>query len=333
MSQILSQEEVDALLKGISDGDVETESQKEHDPSVAVRYDLTSQDRIIRGRMPTLEMTNEKFARFFRASLSSLLRKVVSVSALSIDTIKYGDFLKTLPVPTSLHLFRIDPLRGNAIVVVESKVIFTLVDIVFGGSGRDVFKVEGREFTAIENSLIKKIVLSALLDLEKAWKTLLDAKMTYQRSEINPQFAHIVPLTDVVIVVNFEIEMDYTSGVMSLCIPYSTLEPIRDKLQAGFQSDQLDVDKDWEKRLKEELMSSGLELVAQLGRTHLLTRDVRDLKIGDVILLDRYASDSIDIYVEGIPKFKAYPGVHRGNQALQIQHLNSRKEVTQYGAE
>lgn len=333
MSQILSQEEVDALLKGISDGDVETESQKEHDPSVAVRYDLTSQDRIIRGRMPTLEMTNEKFARFFRASLSSLLRKVVSVSALSIDTIKYGDFLKTLPVPTSLHLFRIDPLRGNAIIVVESKVIFTLVDIVFGGSGRDVFKVEGREFTAIESSLIKKVVLSALLDLEKAWKTLLDAKMTYQRSEVNPQFAHIVPLSDVVIVVNFEIEMDYTSGVMSLCIPYSTLEPIRDKLQAGFQSDQLEVDKDWEKRLKEELMSSSLELVAQLGRTHLLTRDVRDLKIGDVILLDRYASDSIDVYVDGIPKFKAYPGVHRGNQALQIQHLNSRKEVTQYGAE
>ena len=281
MSQILSQEEVDALLKGISDGDVETESQKEHDPSVAIRYDLTSQDRIIRGRMPTLEMTNEKFARFFRASLSSLLRKVVSVSALSIDTIKYGDFLKTLPVPTSLHLFRIDPLRGNAIVIVESKVIFTIVDIVFGGSGREVFKVEGREFTAIENSLIKKVVLSALLDLEKAWKTLLDAKMTYQRSEVNPQFAHIVPLSDVVIVVNFEIELDYTSGVMSLCIPYSTLEPIRDKLQAGFQSDQLEVDKDWEKRLKEELMSSGLELVAQLGRTHLLTRDVRDIKIGD----------------------------------------------------
>ena len=333
MSQILSQEEVDALLKGISDGDVETEPQKEHDPSVAIRYDLTSQDRIIRGRMPTLEMTNEKFARFFRASLSSLLRKVVSVSAMSIDTIKYGDFLKTLPVPTSLHLFRIDPLRGNAIVVVESKVIFTMVDIVFGGSGREVFKVEGREFTAIENNLIKKVVLSALLDLEKAWKTLLDAKMTYQRSEINPQFAHIVPLTDVVIVVNFEIEMDYTSGVMSLCIPYSTLEPIRDKLQAGFQSDQLEVDKNWEKRLKEELMSSSLELVAQLGRTHLLTRDVRDLKIGDVIVLDRYAADSIDIYVDGIPKFKAYPGVHRGNQALQIQHLNSRKEVTQYGAE
>ncbi len=333
MSQILTQEEVDALLKGISDGEVETESHKEEDPSVAIRYDLSSQDRIIRGRMPTLEMTNEKFARMFRATLSSMLRKVVSVTALSIDTIKYGDFLKTLPVPTSMHLFRIDPLRGNAVIVVESKVIFSLVDIVFGGSGKDSYKVEGREFTAIENNLIKKVVLSALLDLERAWKTLLDVRMAYQRSEVNPQFAHIVPLTDVVVVINFEMEMDYSSGIISLCIPYSTLEPIREKLRAGFQSDQLEVDKEWEKRLKEELMSSGLELVAQLGRTHLLTREVRDLKIGDIILLDQYASDPIDVYVEGMRKFKGFPGICRGNKALQIRNLITKKEVIQYGAE
>jgi flagellar motor switch protein FliM len=333
MSQILTQEEVDALLKGISDGEVETEPHKEHDPSAVIGYDLTSQDRIIRGRMPTLEMTNEKFARMFRATLSSMLRKIVSVSALSIDTIKYGDFLKTLPVPTSLHLFRIDPLRGNAIIVVESKVIFTLVDIVFGGSGRDGFKVEGREFTAIENNLIKKVVLSALLDLEKAWKTLLDVKMTYQRSEVNPQFAHIVPLTDVVVVINFEMEMDYSSGIISLCIPYSTLEPIREKLKAGFQSDQLEVDRKWEKRLKDELMSSGLELAVQLGRTHLLTREVRDLQIGDIILLDQYASDPIDVYVEGMRKFKGFPGLCRGNKALQIRNLITKKEVIQYGTE
>jgi flagellar motor switch protein FliM len=333
MSQILTQEEVDALLKGISDGEVETESHKEEDPSVAIRYDLSSQDRIIRGRMPTLEMTNEKFARMFRTTLSSMLRKVVSVTALSIDTIKYGDFLKTLPVPTSMHLFRIDPLRGNAVIVMESKVIFSLVDIVFGGSGKDAYKVEGREFTAIENNLIKKVVLSALLDLERAWKTLLDVRMAYQRSEVNPQFAHIVPLTDVVVVINFEMEMDYSSGIISLCIPYSTLEPIREKLRAGFQGDQLEVDKEWEKRLKEELMSSGLELVAQLGRTHLLTREVRDLKIGDIILLDQYASDPIDVYVEGMRKFKGFPGICRGNKALQIRNLITKKEVIQYGAE
>jgi flagellar motor switch protein FliM len=232
-----------------------------------------------------------------------------------------------------MHLFRIDPLRGNAVIVVESKVIFSLVDIVFGGSGKDAYKVEGREFTAIENNLIKKVVLSALLDLERAWKTLLDVRMAYQRSEVNPQFAHIVPLIDVVVVINFEMEMDYSSGIISLCIPYSTLEPIREKLRAGFQGDQLEVDKEWEKRLKEELMSSGLELVAQLGRTHLLTREVRDLKIGDIILLDQYASDPIDVYVEGMRKFKGFPGICRGNKALQIRNLITKKEVIQYGAE
>ena len=333
MSQILTQAEVDALLRGISDGDIETEANKEGDASGVLRYDLTSQERISRGRMPNLEMTNEKFARMFRVTLSSFLRKVVSVSALSVDTIKFGDFLKTLPVPTSLHLFRMDPLRGSAIVVVESKVIFALVDMVFGGSGRDNYKVEGREFTAIENNLIKKVVLSALLDLEKAWKALIDIRMNYQRSEINPQFAHIVPLSDVVVVVNFEIEMEYSSGIISLCIPYSTLEPIREKLQAGFQSDQLEVDKAWVKRFKDELMTSGVELIVQLGRSQVLTREVKGLKVGDVILLDQYASDPVNIYVEGVLKFKGHPGMNRGNQAIQIQYLVSKKEVCQYGTE
>jgi len=333
MSQILTQAEVDALLRGISDGDVETESQKEGDSSGIIRYDLTSQERISRGRMPNLEMTNEKFARMFRVTLSSFLRKVVSVSALSVDTIKFGDFLKTLPVPTSLHIFRMDPLRGNSIAVVESKVIFALVDMVFGGTGRDNYKVEGREFTAIETNLIKKVVMSALLDLEKAWKALADIHINYQRSEINPQFAHIVPLSDVVVVINFEIEMEYSSGVISLCIPYATLEPIREKLQAGFQSDQLEVDKAWVKRFKDELMTSNVELIVQLGQSQVMTRDVKELKIGDVILLDQYASDPVNIYVEGILKFKGHPGMNRGNQAVQIQYLVSKKEVSQYGTE
>ena len=170
MSNILSQEEVDALLRGISGGAVETEADVYHDPGEIMSYDLTSQDRIIRGRMPTLEMTNEKFARMFRSTLSTFLRKVIAVTAVSADMIKFGEFLKTLPVPTSLHLFRMEPMRGSAIFVVESKIIFTLVDIIFGGTGIEAYKIEGREFTAIENNLIKKVVLSALADLEKCWK-------------------------------------------------------------------------------------------------------------------------------------------------------------------
>lgn len=333
MSQILSQEEVDALLRGIAGGDIETDIEDIHDPSAVSLYDLTSQDRIIRGRMPTLEMTNEKFARMFRTTLSSLMRKVISVNSMSVNMLKFGEFLKTLPVPTSLHLFRMEPLRGNAIFVMESKIIFTLVDILFGGTGKEFFKVEGREFTAIENSLIKKVVMNALVDLEKAWKALLDIKIQYQRSEINPQFAQIVPLTDVVVVVNFEIEVEYNTGIMSLCIPYASLEPIRDKLQAGFQSEQLEVDKVWAERFKQNLGLSKVDLVVELGKTNIKSRDVVELKKGDVIPLDKYASDPLFVFVEGMPKFMCVPGISKGSQAVQISHIIGRNEVIDYGTE
>ncbi len=333
MTNILSQEEVDALLRGISGGEIETEAEEYHEPGAIITYDLTSQDRIIRGRMPTLEMTNEKFARTFRTTLSSILRKVISITAVSADMIKFGEFLKTLPVPTSLHLFRMDPMRGNAIFVVESKVIFTLVDIIFGGTGTEAFKIEGREFTAIENNLIKKVVLSALADLEKCWKPLIDLTITYQRAEINPQFAQIVPPTDVVVVMNFEIEVEYTTGVVSICIPYSMLEPIKEKLAAGFQSEQLEVDKAWSNRFKGGLMRSYVDLMVELGKVSISAKDIVNLKAGDVIQLDHYSSDPLDIFVEGIPKFRGFPGIFKGNQAMQIDQVIMGKEDMDYGTE
>ncbi len=326
MTNILSQEEVDALLRGISGGEIETQVEEYHEPGEIMPYDLTSQDRIIRGRMPTLEMTNEKFARAFRATLSTMLRKVISVTAVSADMIKFGEFLKTLPVPTSLHLFRMDPMRGNAIFIMESKIIFTLVDIIFGGTGTAAFKIEGREFTAIENNLIKKVVLSALADLEKCWKPLIDLKISYQRAEINPQFAQIVPPTDVVVVMNFEVEVEYTSGVVSICIPYSMLEPIKEKLSAGFQSEHLEVDKVWANRFKSGLLKSYVDIFVELGRAQVLGKDVVNLKKGDVIQLEHYASDPLDVYVEGIKKYNGYPGNYKGNQAVQISTIVTGKE-------
>lgn len=333
MTKILSQEEVDALLRGISGGQIETERDDASDSSDVVIYDLTNQDRIIRGRMPALEMTNERFARLFRSSLSALLRKVISVSAISIDTLKFGEFMKTLPVPTSMHLFRLDPLRGNAVFVVESKVIFILVDILCGGTGREPYRVEGREFTAIESNLIRKVVLTALADLEKAWKALTDVKLAYQRSEINPQFAQIVPLTDVVVVMNFEVELEYSAGIMSLCVPYSTLEPIREKLQGGFLSEQLEVDKEWSRRISQGLLESRVDMIVELGQTKIKTKKVMELKKGDVIILDTNASDPLNVYVEGILKFKAHPGTYKGSQAVQIEQLVRKNEVQQYGTE
>jgi flagellar motor switch protein FliM len=333
MSNILSQEEIDVLLKGLSGGEIETDRTEQREPGDVLPYDLTSQDRIIRGRMPTFEMMTERFARLYRLSLSSLLRRVVGVSALSVEMMKFGEFLKTLPVPTSLHIFRMEPLRGSAIFVVESKVIFSLVDILFGGSGQSSFKIEGREFTAIENRLIKRAVLSALTDFEKSWKAILDVKISHQRSEINPQFAHIVPLTDVVVVVHFEIEMEFSSGIVSVCIPYSMLEPVREKLHAGFQSDALEVDSVWANRFREGLMSSRVELIVELGRSEVSGKEIVDLKKGDVIMLDRYRVDPLDIFVEGVQKLTAFPGVYKGSSAIQIAGTIQGKEARYYGTE
>lgn len=333
MANILSQEEVDALLRGISGGEIETEVVDLQSTSDVMTYDLTSQDRIIRGRMPTLEMTNEKFARMFRTTLSSLLRKVTSVNTISTDMVKFGEFLKSIPVPTSMHLFKLEPLRGSALIIVESKIIFMLVDIIFGGSGRSAFKIEGREFTAIESNIIKKVILSALGDLEKAWQSLIGLKITYQRSEINPQFVQLVPPTDVVIVSNFEIEVEYSSGTISVCIPYSTLEPLRDRLQAGYQSEQLEVDKTWINRFKGGLLSSKIDLTAQLGSTEINAGEVISLKKGDVIPLPQSILDPINVYVEGVLKFRGRPVIYKGNQAIQVSQIISKDEVIDYGTE
>lgn len=321
MANILTQEEIDALLRGIAGGEVETSPEAILDESGIMVYDLTSQDRIIRGRMPTLEMTNEKFARQFRTTLSGYLRKMVNITAISSDMMKFGEFLKVLPVPTSLHLFKMDPLRGTALIVVESKIIFTIVDIIFGGSGKELFKIEGREFTAIESNLIKKVVIAALNDLEKVWQPLIENKVYYQRSEVNPQFAYIVSPTDLVVVVNFELEVEYSTGLISICFPYAMLEPLREKLQAGYQSEDLGVDRVWAEKFKRGLMSCGLEIMMELGTTTLTLRDVLNMKQGDVIVLDQDADAPLSVFVEGVAKFKVDLGLCKNNMVARIADM------------
>lgn len=318
MSQILSQDEVDALLRGVTDGEIETETDHTADDAGIVPYDLTSQERIIRGRMPTLDIINQRFSRLFRTSLSALLRKVADVTTVSADTVKFGEFIKSLPVPASLHIFRMEPLRGFALLVAESKLVFSLVDNFFGGGGASSFKVEGRDFTAIEQRMSKKVILAALEDWEKAWKPVHTVQVSFVRSEINPQFAAIVPTTDVVIVVLFEIEMENVTGTITVCLPYSTIEPIITKLRAGFQSDQLEVDQTWVKRLRDKLQNAEVELLVELGKTTLRSNEVLNLALGDVIQLDNDVSDELILKVERVPKFKVRPGVSRGNKAVQV---------------
>ncbi len=319
MSKILTQEEVDALLKGMSGGEIEVETDAGAGADGVIVYDLTNQDRIIRGRMPTLEIINDRFARLFRTTLSSTLRKIVDLTTTSVDMVKFGEFMRSLPVPTSLHIFKMDPLRGHAIFVLESKLVFNLVETFFGGAGTGEVKIEGRDFTAIEQQLTRKVVMLSLKDMEQAWKPVHEVTMVYQRTEINPQFASIVPPSDVVIVIKFEMEMEHAAGTITVCIPYSTIEPIRSKLYAGFQSDQLEVDHEWMRRFREQLKEATVELAVELGRTQLRSGDLLSLKVGEIIKLDKDVGDPLVALVEGVPKFKGHPGSYRGNKAFRVE--------------
>ena len=319
MSKILSQDEVDALLKGMSGGEIEVETDSGTGTDGVIVYDLTNQDRIIRGRMPTLEIINDRFARLFRTTLSSALRKIVDLTTTSVDMVKFGEFMRSLPVPTSLHIFKMDPLRGHAIFVLESKLVFHLVETFFGGSGTGEVKIEGRDFTAIEQQLTRKVVQLSLKDMEQAWKPVHDVTMVYQRTEINPQFASIVPPSDVVIVIKFEMEMEHAAGTITVCIPYSTIEPIRNKLYAGFQSDQLEVDHEWMRRFRLQLREAGVEVAVEIGRTEMTSGELLKLKVGDVIQMDKDVDEQVVALVEGVPKFKGRPGSFKGNKAFRVE--------------
>ena len=321
MSQVLSQDEVDALLAGISKGDVPTSTDTPTDSDGVTPYDLTSQDRIIRGRMPTLEIINERFARLFRATLSTQLRKVVDITATSTDMVKFGEFLRTLYVPTSLHIFRMEPIRGHALMVLESNLVFTLIDAFLGGRGTMRIKIEGRDFTNIETRMIRRVIEGALADYEKAWHPVYPVSVRFARSEVNPQFVGIVPASDLVVTMAFEVEMEASVGKLIVCIPYGFLEPIRNLLQAGFQSDQLEVDLAWMERFRTRLMEASVEITTELGRTQITSKDLLSLEVGDVLVLDRYATDELDVRAQGVLKFRGYPGATKSSRAIKLSSV------------
>ena len=317
MNKILAQDEVDALLRGLSGGSIETETDIPEDDAAIVPFDLANQDRIIRGRMPVLEIVNDRFARLCTNALSNAVRKRVELNPISIDMTKFGDFIRSLPVPTSINIFKMDPLRGNAIIVVDARLVFSLVENVFGGAGSQP-KIEGREFTRIEQAVVDRVIKIALDNMEESWRPVHDVKLELVRSEINPQFAAIVPPSDVVVVITFEVELDASIGTMIICLPYATIEPIRSKLHASFQTERLEVDHAWVARLKERLMETPVELKVRFGDTHITGNQLLQLRTGDVILLDTDTDDLLEITVAGVNKFWGIGGMVKGNKAFQI---------------
>jgi flagellar motor switch protein FliM len=255
-----------------------------------------------------------------------MLRKMVDLTPVSLDTIKFGNFMRSLPVPSSIHIIRVEPLRGNALVIVETKLVFALIDSFFGGKGAGTMKVEGREFTAIEQRMLHKVVHSAIKELVNAWQPVYELDLHYVRSEMNPQFAGIIPNEDVIVVVQFEVEMDEMTGNIMVCLPYMLIEPIRDRLYATFHSEEkMSVDNEWVGRLKGELLGVYVDVDVEIGKAMISPRDLASLKPGNVLVLDKDISEPLVVKVQNLPKFMAKPGRIKDCLAVDVISTMDRK--------
>ncbi len=321
-SELLSQDEIDALLHGVGDDEPEEESR----PDGPLPYDLATQERIVRGRMPTLEMVNERFARLFRVSMFNMLRRSAEISVGGIRTTKFGEYVHSLFVPTSLNLIRINPLRGTALVVLEPKFVYSVVDNFFGGGGRFHAKIEGREFTPTEQRVIQIVLEDIFKDLRKAWEPVLDIRFEFLNSEVNPQFANIVSPSEIVVVTSFHVEMDGGSGDIHITMPYSMLEPIRDILDTGMQSERTETDDRWLNTLRDELEEMDVSLSVNLTETELTLRELAELEPGNIIPIEM--PEQVLVKAEEIPVFRATYGTSGNRWAVRITELVERPAQT-----
>lgn len=316
--QILSQDEVDALLQGITG-----ESQKlEHEdvPEGAVRdYNLASQERIVRGRMPTMEIVNERFARNIRIGLFNFIRKSPEVALSGIKVQKYSAFLREIVVPTNFNIVSIKPLRGSGLIVCDPTLVFAVIDSLFGGAGKYHTRIEGRDFSPTEQRIITRLVDVIIAEYKRAWAGVYPLELEYQRSEMQPQFANIATPSEIVVASSFTLEVGDTTGTLHFCIPYSTLEPIRDVLYSTVQGDAAEPDRRWVNLLKQQIQAAEVELVAELATAPATVEQLLALKPGDFIELD--LNPAIQAKVDGVPVLECHYGTSKGRYAIKVNQL------------
>ena len=320
---ILSQDEIDALLHGVDDGSVESETDKASakEPDGLAAYDFTSQERIVRGRLPTLEMINERFVRLYRTSLYSMIRKPVEVNFEGVSLVKYGEYNQGLFVPTSLNLFKAPPLRGTCLVMLDPKLVFILVENFFGGSGRGHNKIEGRDFTPTEQRVIRMIVDDITKNLIKAWESVIEIDFEYLSHEVNPNMAALVGSNEIVVVSTFSLELDGGGGPIQLAMPYSMIEPIKDLLDAGIQSDRLDTDDRWNAAIRSELLRARVPVACQLAEIEITVRELSNLKVGDVLMMNEEPGP-VTATVAGLPMIRGrYGKSQKGNASILVSEL------------
>jgi flagellar motor switch protein FliM len=322
-ADLLSQDEIDALLHGVDSGAVEMEPPPA--PGEARSYDFASQDRIVRGKLPTLEMINERFARTLRIGLFNLLRRSADLSVRGIDLVRFGEYMHSLQVPTNLNLVKMKPLRGTAIVVFEPRLVFTVVDNFFGGAGKYPAKIEGREFTPTEMRVIQLLLKQTFTNLVEAWAPVMPVEFEYLNSEVNPHFANIISPRDYIVVSRFNVELEGGGGELHVALPYAMLEPIREQLDAGVQSDRIEKDEGWVRAMRAQLLDADLELSSAIARRQISLRELSRLKIGDIIPID--LATTVQLQVEQMPLFSGEFGIHNGRNAIKVTQVHAARTV------
>ena len=318
MTEFLSQEEIDALLHGADD----VEPELTEDTTGIKSFDFGSQERIVRGRMPTLELVDERFARHMRISLFNMMRHTAEVTWTGVNMMKFGEYVQTLFLPTSLNMVRFRPLKGTALITLEASLVFILVENFFGGEGRFRTKIEGREFTPTERRIIQKLLKMIFADYKEAWAPVMDAEFEYLDSEVNPSMANIVSPSEVLVVNKFHIDLDGGGGNLHICFPYSMIEPIRELLDAGVQSDKGDTDVRWNKALREEVMDVNVDVGVKLLDTTVSLRDILNFQVGDILNVD--IPENLLVSVEDLPSYHGKLGRTKDKLAVKISEVLER---------
>ncbi|MEA5114708.1 MAG: flagellar motor switch protein FliM [Geobacteraceae bacterium] len=321
MEKVLTKEEIESLLTAIMEGRIEPEKELAAATGRVSAYDLFNTEH--QALVPNLDVIYDSFIRYNRVTLSNRLRRIVEIKKLGSRPYKFDDFLQSLPSPVCMGIFKIDPLKGAALITMDSNLVFTFIDSILGGTGTPGFNGESRMFTSIELRLMEKIVKDVLQDMEKSWAHIQNTKMSILRMEMNPRLVTIVPPEYQVITMSLEIQVEEFTGTMMFAIPYMTIEPIRDKLKTGTQLDIMAIDPQWSSRLSTELLEASVDLTVELGEAWITMDDLLSLSSGDTIILNRDCQSELNVKVEGIDKFSAVPGVQHGNKAIRITGVQS----------
>jgi flagellar motor switch protein FliM len=325
----LSQEEVDALLEGVTGESQKMVEEVAHTGEVRA-YNISSQERIVRGRMPTMEIVNERFARNLRLGLFNFIRRSPEISVGPVSVQRYSAFLRELAVPTNFNIVALRPLRGNGLVVCEPALVFGVIESLYGGIGKFQTRIEGRDFSATEQRVINRMVDVITAEYKKAWVGIYPLELDYQRSEMQPQFANIATPSEIVVSTSFQLEIGEITGAIHICMPYATLEPIRDVLYSSTQGDSIEVDRRWVNVLTQEIQAATVVLVAELASAEATVEQLIAMKPGDFIELDKPAR--VQAKVEGVPLFDCQYGTHNAKYALKIERSLRHNDLNIKGA-